>query len=73
VTSSSYTILTSLLPFLLLFGFWSLLMRNYRAKQAATPSEQQQILAKLEEIRTELERLRKATAERDSDGFGFRS
>jgi hypothetical protein len=73
VTSSSYTILTSLLPFLLLLGFWMHLMRNSRGKQAAMPSEQQQILAKLEEIRAEVERLRRATAERDSDGFGFRS
>jgi hypothetical protein len=72
VTSSSFAILTSLLPFLLLFGFWGYLTQHHRAK-AGTPSEQQRVLDKLEEIRAELERLRRATAERDSDGFGFRS
>jgi hypothetical protein len=73
VTNSSYTILTSLLPLLLLFGFWGYLTQHHRAKQAGTPSEQQLVLDKLEEIRVELERLRRVTAERDSDGFGFRS
>jgi hypothetical protein len=72
-TLSSYGFLTALLPFVLLFVVWGQLTRQQRTKQTATPSEQQQILEKLEEIRAELERLRRRADERDSGGFGFRS
>ena len=68
--SSSWNVLTTLLPFVLLFGFWTFLMRQYRTKQ---PPQEQQVMDKLEEIRLELERLRKSLEERESGGFGFRS
>ena len=70
IASSSWDVLTSLLPFVLLFGFWTFLMRQYRTKQ---PPQEQQVMDKLEEIRLELERLRKSLEERESGGFGFRS
>jgi hypothetical protein len=68
--SSSWDVLTTLVPFVLLFGFWTFLMRQYRTKQ---PQQGDQVLEKLEEIRVELERLRKSLDERESGGFGFRS
>jgi preprotein translocase subunit YajC len=68
--SSSWNVLTALLPFVLLFGFWTFLMRQYRTKQ---PPQGDQVLEKLEEIRVELERLRKSLDEQESGGFGFRS
>jgi hypothetical protein len=70
IVASSWDVLSGLLPFILLFGFWTFLMRQYRTKQ---PPQEQQVLAKLEEIRVELERLRKSLDQRDSGGFGFRS
>jgi len=72
VASGSYDILTSLLPFVLLFGFWIFLTRNVRGRM---PTQYQPLMDKLEEIRAELERLRKSVEEResDSDRFGFRS
>jgi preprotein translocase subunit YajC len=71
VASSSYAVLTSLLPFVLLFGFWTFLMRQIRSKKP--PRQQQEIVTKLEEIRSEIERLRKSLDDRDAGGFGFRS
>jgi hypothetical protein len=70
--STSYDFLTSLLPFVLLFGFWMFLMRNVRTR---VPTQSQPLVDKLEEIRAELERLRKAVEERqpEEDRFGFRS
>jgi hypothetical protein len=72
VASGSYDFLTGFLPFLLLFGFWMFLMRNVRSRM---PAEQQPLVDKLEEIRAELERLRKSVEERENEGdrFGFRS
>jgi hypothetical protein len=70
--STSYDFLTSLLPFVLLFGFWMFLMRNVRTR---VPTQYQPLVDKLEEIRAELERLRKAVEQRqpEEDRFGFRS
>jgi hypothetical protein len=65
--SSSYDWLTSLLPFVLLFGFWIFLMRNVRTRM---PTQHQPLVDKLEEIRVELERLRKSVGDRDQDRFG---
>jgi hypothetical protein len=48
-----YGIVTGLLPFLLLLGFWLFLMRNF---QAGGPRNQ--VLAELERIRQELEEIR---------------
>ena len=69
LAASSYDFLTSLLPFLLLFGFWTLVARHVRSKEPP----QQQIVDKLEEIRVEIERLRKSVDEHETGGFGFRS
>jgi hypothetical protein len=71
VTSASYDVLTGLLPFLLLSAFWLVAVRRGRGEG----SPQQQLVEKLEEIRAELERLRKTVddRERDADSFGFRS
>jgi hypothetical protein len=68
--SESYVFL-SLLPFLLLIGFTHLFTRNARSRMQ---SAYEPFVAKLEEIRAELERLRKTMERRDDDsGFGFRS
>ena len=69
-SSTRYAFLTGLLPFVLLFGFWIFLMRNVRTR---TPTHYQPLVDKLEEIRAELERLRKSVGERDGDRFGFGS
>ena len=69
VAASSYDFLTGLLPFLLLFGFWTFVARRVRSKEPP----QQQIVDKLEEIRVEIERLRRSLDERETAGFGFRS
>ncbi len=53
----SVDLLFALLPFLLLTGFWVFLRRN--VEQAANP-----MLEKLEEIRQELERLRRTIEQR---------
>jgi hypothetical protein len=68
-SSDSFFFLTSLVPLVILFGFAHLMTRNARSR---TQTQQQPFLDKLEEIRAELERLRK-TMERGDDGFGFRS
>jgi preprotein translocase subunit YajC len=72
MVASGYDVLTSLLPFVLLFGFWIFLMKNVRGR---LPTQYQPLVDKLEEIRAELERLRKAVEEREPEGdrFGFRS
>ena len=72
MVASGYDLLTSLLPFVLLFGFWIFLSRNVRGRM---PTQNEPLLDKLEEIRGELERLRKSVEEREGDGdrFGFRS
>jgi hypothetical protein len=70
--SSSYVVFTSLLPFVVLFGFWAFMMRNVRTR---IPTQYQPLVDKLEEIRAELERVRRAVEERqpEEDRFGFRS
>jgi len=72
--SGSYDLLTSFLPFVVLFGFWLFIMRNVRTRM---PAQQQPLVDKLEEIRAELERLRRAVEEREREPeeqrFGFRS
>jgi len=72
--SGSYNVLTSFLPFVLLFGFWMFMTRNLRSRM---PAQQQPLVDKLEEIRAELERLRKSVEEREREPeeqrFGFRS
>ena len=70
--SGSFYFLTSFLPFVLLFGFWMLVTRNVRSRM---PAQQQPLVDKLEEIRAELERLRKSVEEREpaEQRFGFRS
>jgi preprotein translocase subunit YajC len=69
--SASYDLITSVLPFLILLGFWTFVQRRARA-QGSTP---QQVLDKLEEIRVEVVRLRQAVEEREPEEarFGFRS
>jgi hypothetical protein len=48
-----YDLVTALLPFVLLLGFWVLLRRRFGAGGPENP-----MLAKLEEIRQELEQIR---------------
>ena len=59
IASTTSDLLQSLLPFVLLFGFWVFLMRTVRIGKGQNP-----MLDKLEEIRAELERIRRAV-ERD--------
>ncbi len=59
LASAVSDVLTGLLPFVLLFGFWMFLMRRVRG---TTP--QDQVVEKLEEIRQELERLRRTIESR---------
>jgi hypothetical protein len=68
--STGYVVFTSLLPFIVLFGLWIFLMRNVRTR---VPTQYQPVVDKLEEIRAELERLRKSLGDRDQDRFGFGS
>jgi hypothetical protein len=70
--ASGYDVLTTLLPFVLLFGFWIYLTRNVRTR---VPAQYQPLVDKLEEIRAELERLRRAVEERQPEDqrFGFRN
>jgi hypothetical protein len=70
--SSSYAVFTSLLPFVVLFGFWAFMMRNVRTR---IPAQYQPLVDKLEEIRAELERLRRAAEERQPEEgrYGFRA
>jgi hypothetical protein len=72
MVASGYDVLTSLLPFVLLFGFWIFLMKNVRGR---LPTQYQPLVDKLEEIRAELEHLRKSVEAREPEGdrFGFRS
>jgi hypothetical protein len=69
-SSAGYELLTGLLPFLLLFGFFTFLQR--RTQRQGSP--QQQVLDKLEEIRVEVTRIRRAVEEREPEEarFGFR-
>jgi hypothetical protein len=53
--SSTESVIADLLPFLLLLAFWWFIMRQFRTTRTG-PS----VTDKLEEIRAELERLRKA-------------
>jgi ATP-dependent Zn protease len=57
--STAGDLLTGLLPFVLLFGFWMFIMRRARG---TTP--QDGVVEKLEEIRQELEQNRKAIESR---------
>ena len=70
--SGSYDFLTTFLPFVILIGFWLFVMRNARTR---VPTQYQPLVDKLEEIRAELERLRRAVEERqpEEQRFGFRS
>jgi hypothetical protein len=70
--STSYAFLASLLPFVILVGFWAFMMKNVRTR---IPTQYQPVVDKLEEIRAELERLRRAVEERqpEEERFGFRS
>jgi hypothetical protein len=61
LAATGWDVLWSLLPFIFLLGFWLYLSRNYRG---ATPPNQDALLEKLEEIREEIRRLRKAIEER---------
>jgi hypothetical protein len=56
-SSAGWDILTGLLPFVLLFGFWIFLMK--RVRSASSPG-QDALIEKLDEIRDELRRLREA-------------
>jgi hypothetical protein len=69
-SAAGYELLTGLLPFLLLFAFFTLLQRRARGQR----SPQQQVLDKLEEIRVEITRIRQAVEEREPEEarFGFR-
>jgi hypothetical protein len=70
-SAGSWVLVTSFLPFVIVFGFMALATRTARAR---LQKAQEPYLAKLEEIRAELERLRKTMERRDEDsGFGFRS
>jgi hypothetical protein len=71
IASGSYDFLFTFLPFVLLAAFWALVTRNARNR---VPTPYQPLVDKLEEIRAELERLRKAVEERqpEEDRFGFR-
>jgi len=55
-----YDLVTSLLPFVLLLGFWLFLMQRFRVVGAANP-----MLAKLEEIRQELAQIREELRRRN--------
>ena len=59
LASTAGDVLTGLLPFVLLIGFWMFLIRRMPGN---TP--QDQTVEKLEEIRQELERLRRAIESR---------
>jgi preprotein translocase subunit YajC len=61
LASTAGDLLTGLLPFVLLFGFWIFLMNRVRGK---APQGQEQVAEKLEEIRLELERIRRAVESR---------
>jgi hypothetical protein len=69
-SSVSYDLVTSLLPFLVLFGVWIFVQRRARGQR----SPQQQLLDKLEEIRVEITHIRRALEEREPEEarFGFR-
>ena len=58
---NAWSLLGSLVPFVILFGFWMFVMRKLRNRP--TPG-QEQLVAKLEEIRAELERVRRAIESR---------
>jgi ATP-dependent Zn protease len=55
----------SLLPFLLLLGFWVFLMRNSQARQPSSDP----VVEKLDSILLELERIRRELAQRNSASF----
>jgi hypothetical protein len=67
--STGYVVFTGLLPFVVLFGFWIFLMRNVRTRM---PTQYQPLVDKLEEIRAELECLRKSVGDRDQDPLRIR-
>ena len=62
VASSTTDLISALVPFALLVLFWLFLTRRVKASQAA----QNPVVDKLEEIREELHRLRRAVEERGS-------
>ena len=59
LASTGWDALTALLPFVLLFAFWFLLMRRVRSGQVQSPA-QQATLDKLDEIKEELVRIRRS-------------
>ena len=61
VIGSALDAFVSLLPFILLFAFWIFIVRGRQTN--STPQER--VVEKLEEIRQELERLRKAVEGRN--------
>jgi len=62
-SSTTSDLLSALLPFLLLFAFWFFLMKRVRGHPAPG---QEAVLEKLDEIRDEIRRLRKAVEESSS-------
>jgi ATP-dependent Zn protease len=60
LASTGWDVLSGLLPFVLLFGFWIFLMRRVRGT-----SPQDGISEKLDEIKHELEGIRRALERRD--------
>ena len=63
IGSTTSDLLSGLLPFLLLFAFWFVLMKRVRGHPAPG---QETVLEKLDEIRDEIRRLRKAGEESSS-------
>jgi hypothetical protein len=55
IVATVWDAISTILPFVLLFGFWTLIMRNVR--KGEVPG-QDALLDKLDEIRAELRRLR---------------
>ena len=61
LASAAWDLLFSLLPFVLLLGFWVYIANRTRGKG---PPGQEQLIDKLEEIREELDRIRRAIESR---------
>ena len=60
LASTTWDVLAALLPFVLLFAFWILLMRRFRGTGPSAG-----IGEKLDEIKQELEGIRRALERRD--------
>jgi ATP-dependent Zn protease len=59
------SVVFSILPFLLLIGFWLFLMRNYQSRQPSSDP----VVERLDSILQELERIRRELAQRNSASF----